>query len=146
MMNRSQIRSNSWTLEREKAWLSLPVPLNRCWAARRSCSALRTHCPVSLFIENFAPCHDFFEVPVTPTETVFQSLRCANDQIEGEPPIFDGLIDADSLLDLVPGRHHHKQVHIAIGIRRAAGIGTEKDNSVRMKAFGDLPGVPANCR
>lgn len=45
------------------------------------------------------------------------------------------------LADLIACRHDHKDVHVAVLVRLAVGIGAEQDNAVRMKLLGDLTSV-----
>ena len=53
-------------------------------------------------------------------------------------------VDSQRLVYLVPCRHDDKDIHVAIGVRRAVGMGSEQDYLVRLKDFGDLPGESAN--
>jgi hypothetical protein len=48
------------------------------------------------------------------------------------------------LVDLVTGRHDDENIHIAIGVRDAIGMGAEQDDLVGMKLFRHLPGKTAN--
>jgi len=120
--------------------------LNRCRATRTSCSAFRSHCPVSLFIQHFAARHDVLEEAITPAKPCLERLGRADDQVEGEAAVIDRLVDAHRLLDLVPGLHDHQQIDIAIGRRHAPGIGAEQKDPIRAKAIGNLPGIsPDRC-
>jgi hypothetical protein len=47
-------------------------------------------------------------------------------------------------IDLIPGRHDDHDVHVALRVRRAVGVGAKQDDLLRPEALGDLPRVPAD--
>ncbi len=54
------------------------------------------------------------------------------------------VLDSNGLVMLVPGRHDDKQVHVAVLMRRAVGVGAEQDDLIGMKLLGDGPGIAAD--
>src|SRR5262249_30738245 len=48
------------------------------------------------------------------------------------------------LIDLIPRRHYHQDIYVAIFVRRAVGVGAEQDDLLRMEVIGHLAGVAAN--
>src|SRR5579884_368749 len=110
----------------------------RVCAPSRSSSALRTHVAVWRFIKYLALTDDFAHEPVLFPQPTLDMLGCHDNQVEGERPL-EGQIDPHRLADLVPGRHDDEQVHVALGVGRAVGVGAEQDDLVRAEALGDLP-------
>ena len=52
--------------------------------------------------------------------------------------------DLECLVVLVPARHDDQDVHVAVGVRHAIGMGAEQDDLVRPNALGDLPSESAD--
>ena len=74
-----------------------------------------------------------------------QHFRRANQKVErkrcreGEPNFY-------GLTDGIPSRHDHQQIDITVCVRRAVGVRTKQDDSIRMKLradpLGELTDVP----
>jgi len=47
-------------------------------------------------------------------------------------------VDLESLIELITGRHHDENIHIAIGVRPTVGVGSEQDDLVRLEPFRHL--------
>jgi hypothetical protein len=62
----------------------------------------------------------------------FDDLRRPHEQVERKATIVNRLINAHRLLDLVPCRHHHEQIPVAIRRGITVGIGAEEYDFVRV--------------
>ena len=49
------------------------------------------------------------------------------------------------LIQLIPSRHHHENVHVAVVVRLSISVRTKQDDLVRMKTFGNLPCESPYC-
>ena len=70
-----------------------------------------------------------------------QVLRSADDQVHRErsrhlPANLHGLVV------LVPSRHDDEDVHVAVGVRCAVGVGAEQDDLVGLESLGNLAREP----
>ena len=78
---------------------------------------------------------------------LFQSpgeiLWGSNEQIHCEGPRnFEA--NSHRLIVLIPARHHDEDIDIAVGVRRAVGVGAEQNDFVRLVSLGDFAGELAN--
>src|SRR5260370_397076 len=67
-------------------------------------------------------------------------LRSANDQVQGKGTI-SLFQNPHSLVDLISCRHHHKDVHVAVLVRLAIGVGAKQDDLFGMKLLSDLTSI-----
>jgi hypothetical protein len=81
--------------------------------------------------------HDFCVKGLALFEPPLQVVGLADDDVEWKRRI-DGEADSDRLVELVSARHDHQDIHIAVLVWRAVGIGPEQDDLVGLKALGDL--------
>src|SRR5262245_28631723 len=117
---------------------STGLPAMSFRAACRSASALRIHSAVTLFIKDLSQRHDRLHELIVQLEALADKVGSANQKIEGEGMIH-GRANPHRLRVYVLRRHDDEHVNIAVDVRFAIGVRAEKDNLVRLKAFGDLP-------
>lgn len=116
----------------------------------QSTSAFQIQCLVIGFIKYFALRDDFAQERVPFFQPPFQVLGRANNNVEGKRGL-NRPVDFHSFIELIAGRHHHEDVHIAIVMWRAVGIGAKEDDLVRFKSLGHFAGeiaydAPGNVR
>ena len=56
----------------------------------------------------------------------------------------DGTTDFERHIALIPTRHHHQNIDVAIFMRRPVGVGAEEDDLFRVEMLSDLAGEFAN--
>jgi hypothetical protein len=98
---------------------------------------------VILFIEGFPLAYDLNQKALALCQPPLQVSRLEDVQIQRElrrhlAP------NLKRLIEFVPARHDDQDIHIAIGVRRAVGVGAEQDDLVRLKALRHLAGEAAN--
>src|SRR5947208_520280 len=71
--------------------------LSKWRAAIMSCSALRTHCSVILFIEHLSSIHNLTEKRIAPAQPIRENFGCSHDEVEGEGIITHGFVNAHRL-------------------------------------------------
>ena len=64
-------------------------------------------------------------------------MRRAHDDVQRKRRI-TGKLDLHSLIQLISRRHDDKDVHIAVGVRRAAGMRAKQYDFLRSEAFGNF--------
>lgn len=112
-------------------------------AASRSASAFITHSAVNLFIQHFPSLDDFAQKRIAFLEPPLHRLGRPDVDIQRKRRV-NRQADAHRLIKFIPGRHDDENIHIAVGMRLAIGMGTEKDDLLRLKPFRDLPGELPN--
>jgi hypothetical protein len=100
---------------------------------------------VSLFIEDLALRNDFLQEAVPVRQSATEVFRRAYDQIQGKWRI-ERERQPDGLVDLVCCGHNDQNIHVAVGMWSAAGVGAEKNDPFRMELPGNLPRPTADGR
>jgi len=72
-------------------------------------------------------------------------MRSPNDDVQRKWRI-DGEANLHRLIELVPDPHHDEDIHVAISMRAAIRMRTEKDDLLGPKSLRDLPREPAYRR
>ncbi len=88
-------------------------------------------------IQHLPPSDNLPQEPVAFLKAPSEPLRSADNDIQRKGS-FHGQADPDGLIEFVAGGHDNQDVHVAVGVGRAVGIGAEQDDLVRLEALGDL--------
>lgn len=115
------------------------VACGRSSAACRSSSAFSIHSHVALFIKERSAGHDMGMEQIAIFQSPLDILRSSYDQVHRKGS-FNSHANLKRLIRRIPTRHDHQNVHIAIGVRLAIGVGAEQDDLFGSEPLGHLVG------